>query len=598
MPAVAVLLGALALFALGYRFYSAYLAKRVYALDPAFVTPAHTYKDGVDFVPTNKHIVFAHHFISVAGAAPIVGPAIAVFWGWGPALLWVVLGTIFASGAHDFGSIVVSVRHKGKSIGALASDVISTRARILFLLIIFFLVTMVNAVFAVIIAGLFIANPEAVLPTLVTIPLAIGVGQLIYRRRTAALVPSLVSLAIVYACIPLGQMLPITVDPIAGALGVEPAMVWLVLIFTYTFFTSRLPVWMLLQPRDYINQQQMVLGLLIIMVGIVVGMNTIEAPAFRGDLPEGSPSIFPLLFITIACGAVSGFHSLVASGTTSKQLDKETDARYVGYLSSLGEGTLAVCSILACTAGIMVFSANENAAWTDLYADWATAGASPAGTFVQGVAGFAGNIGIPESVGLVFATVVVVSFAATSLDTAVRLQRYTIQEISTIAAEKASEGGAVNRVFVFLSRNITVATLIAVGVPFALAMVPGNFAAGTLWQLFGTTNQLTAGLALSVIAVWVTKRGRNPIAILVPLVFLVAMTSWALITQLLKFVQSGDAMQTYVLAPLDVLIFVLAVWMTVEAFLALRAAFAARKAGTPSAEEAPAAKTAEGGEDG
>ncbi|NYH54676.1 carbon starvation protein [Nocardiopsis arvandica] len=596
MPAVAVLLGALALFALGYRFYSAYLAKSVYALDPAFVTPAHSYKDGVDYVPTNKHIVFAHHFISVAGAAPIVGPAIAVFWGWGPALLWVVLGTIFASGAHDFGSIVVSVRHKGKSIGALASDVISARARILFLLIIFFLVTMVNAVFAVIIAGLFIDNPEAVLPTLVTIPLAIGVGQLIYRRRTAALLPSLASLVIVYACIPLGQALPITVDPVAGALGVEPALVWLVLIFTYTFFTSRLPVWMLLQPRDYINQQQMVLGLIIIMVGIVVGMDTIQAPAFRGDMPEGSPSIFPLLFITIACGAVSGFHSLVASGTTSKQLDKETDARYVGYLSSLGEGTLAVCSILACTAGVMVFSANEGGAWTDLYTDWAAAGASPAGMFVQGVAGFAANIGIPESIGVVFATVVVVSFAATSLDTAVRLQRYTVQEISTIAADRAAEGGPVHRACLFLSRNITVATLIAVGVPLVLALVPGNFAAGTLWQLFGTTNQLTAGLALAVIAVWVTKRGRNPIAVLVPLVFLVVMTSWALVTQLMGFLRSGDAMQTFVLAPLDVVIFVLAVWMTVEAVLALRKAFAARRA-APGEPKAPAEAAAEGTED-
>ncbi|WP_017586925.1 carbon starvation CstA family protein [Nocardiopsis ganjiahuensis] len=599
MPAVAVLLGSLALFALGYRFYSTYLAKRVYALDPDFVTPAHAYKDGIDYVPTNKHIVFAHHFISVAGAAPIVGPAIAVFWGWGPALLWVVLGTIFASGAHDFGAIVVSVRHRGKSIGALAKDVIGTRARILFLLIIFFLVTMVNAVFAVIITGLLIANPEAVLAVLVTIPLAIGVGQVVYRRRSAALVPSLISLLVIYACIPLGQALPITVDPLADLVGADPTLVWLVLIFVYTFFTSRLPVWMLLQPRDYINQQQMVLGLLVIMVGIVVGMDTIQAPAFRSGLPEGSPPIFPLLFITIACGAVSGFHSLVASGTTSKQLGKETDARYVGYLSSLGEGALAVCSILACTAGIMVFSANQGTAWTDIYVDWAAAGTNPAGRFVEGVAGFAANIGVPEGVGLVFATVVVVSFAATSLDTAVRLQRYTIQEISAIVQERAAEGGVLRRSARFLARNITAATLIAVAIPFGLALVPGNFAAGTLWQLFGTTNQLTAGLALSVIAVWVTKRGRNPVAILVPLVFLAVMTSWALVVQLWDFAMSTDPMQRFVLAPLDLVIFVLAVWMMVEAFLALRKAFAERSAGgqgSPQGESAVAEEAPRGDE--
>ncbi|MCY9783185.1 carbon starvation protein A [Nocardiopsis sp. EMB25] len=580
MPAVAVLLGALALFALGYRFYSVYLADRVYQLDPAFVTPAHTYRDGVDYLPTNKHIVFAHHFISVAGAAPIVGPAIAVFWGWGPALLWVVLGTIFASGAHDFGSIVVSVRHKGRSIGTLASDVISARARIMFLLIIFFLVTMVNAVFAVVIAGLFIATPAAVLPVLVTVPLAIGVGQVVYRRRTAALLPSVIALVVVYVCIPLGQLVPITVDPVANALGVEASTVWMVLLFTYTFFASRLPVWMLLQPRDYINQHQMVLALAVIMLGVVVGMDAIEAPAFRGDVPDGSPSIFPLLFITIACGAVSGFHSLVSSGTTAKQLDKETDARYVGYLSSLGEGTLAVCSILACTAGIMVLSTNQDTTWTQLYVDWETAGTGAGGRFVQGVAGFASNLGVPESMGLVFASVVVISFAATSLDTAVRLQRYTIQEISTIAADRSNEGGAAHGVFTFLSRNTTVATLITVGLALSLALVPGNFALGTLWQLFGTTNQLTAGLALAVIAVWVTKRGRNPIVILVPLVFLVVMTSWALVIQLITFVGSDDPLQRFVLAPLDLAIFGLALWMTVEAAIALRRAFLARRSGT------------------
>ncbi|MBB6172080.1 carbon starvation protein [Nocardiopsis mwathae] len=565
MPAVVVLLAVLAVFALGYRYYSAYLAEHVYALDPAFVTPAHRYADGVDFVPTNKHIVFAHHFISVAGAAPIVGPAIAVFWGWGPALLWVVLGTIFASGAHDFGSIVVSVRHKGRSIGTLARDVIGKRARILFLLIIFFLVTMVNAVFAVVISGLFISTPEAVLSVLVTIPLAIGVGQFVYRRRTAALLPSLVALAVVYACIPLGERFPITVDPLAQAVGVEPLTVWVVLIFTYTFFASRLPVWLLLQPRDYINQQQMVLALGVIILGVIIGMNTIAAPVVN-DVPADSPSWFPLLFITIACGAVSGFHSLVSSGTTAKQLDKETDARYVGYLSSLGEGTLALCSILACTAGVVVLAADPAAQWNVLYADWGSAQDGPAGKFTEGVANFAGNLGVPLNVGLVFATVVVVSFAATSLDTAVRLQRYIIQEISEIVGFKP------------LARNITLATLVAVVIPICLAMVPGDFALGTLWLLFGTTNQLTAGLALSVIAVWVTKNGRNPIVILIPLVFLVIMTSWALIIQLIGFATSDDPLQVFLLAPLDAAIFGLAIWMVVEAAMALRAAWAQRTA--------------------
>ncbi|GAA3725814.1 carbon starvation protein [Spinactinospora alkalitolerans] len=571
MPAVVVMVVVLAIFALGYRFYSPYLAKRVFALDPAYVTPAHAYKDGIDFVPTNKHIVFSHHFISVAGAAPIVGPAVAVFWGWGPALLWVVLGTVFAAGVHDFGAIVVSVRHKAKSIGTLAGEVISARSRALFLLIIFFLLTLVNAVFAVVISNLFVANPGAVLPILVTIPLAIGVGQYVYRRRTAALVPSIISLVIVYAFIPLGLQFPITVDPIASAIGVTPHTVWIVLIFAYAFIASRLPVWMLLQPRDYINQQQMLLALAVILLGVIVGLNTIVAPIVN-DVPADSPPWFPLLFITIACGAISGFHSLVSSGTTSKQLDKETDARYVGYLGAVGEGSLALCSILACTAGVVATAGD----WQGLYSDFATASGGATGNFVNGVAGFAANLGVPTSIGAVFAAVVVISFAATTMDTGVRLQRYIVQEIAEIVRFKP------------LARNLTAATVAAVIVPLALAMIPGDFAFGTLWQLFGTTNQLTAGLALAVIAVWVTKHSRNPVAVLIPLVFLLVMTTWALIINLIDFVTADEPLQVFLLAPLDLVIFVLAMWLIVEAALALRKAWAQRgaaAAGGPAAEE-------------
>ncbi|MBA0126104.1 carbon starvation protein A [Haloechinothrix sp. YIM 98757] len=563
MPAVIVLLAVLAVFAVGYRYYSAYLARSVYALDPSYVTPAHRYSDGIDFVPTNKHIVFAHHFISVAGAAPIVGPAIAVFWGWLPALLWVVLGTVFAAGAHDFGALVVSVRHKGRSIGTLAKDVISSRARTLFLLIIYFLVTMVNAVFAVVIATLFVNNPAAVLPVLLTIPLAIGVGQYIYRKRTAALLPSVVALLVVYASIWLGQHVPVSVDPVASAFGIEPLTVWVVLVFAYTFFASRLPVWVLLQPRDYINQQQMVVALAVIVVGVIIGMNTIAAPAVT-DVPADSPPWFPLLFITIACGAISGFHSLVSSGTTAKQLDKESDARYVGYLGAVGEGTLALCSILACTAGVVALSATPASDWQARYADWQTASDGALGTFTRGVAGFAENLGVPLATGTVFAAVVVISFAATSLDTAVRLQRYIVQEIAEIVGIRP------------LARNLTLATAVALSLPIVLALLPGNFAFGTLWQLFGTTNQLTAGLALAVIAVWVTKRRRNPVVILVPLVFLVAMTSWALVIQLIEFATHEDPLQVFLLAPLDAIIFVLAIWLIVEAAVALRAAWAGR----------------------
>ena len=573
MPAFVVAAVVGVLFFLGYKYYSVYLSQKVYALDPAFVTPAHEFEDGVDFVPTNKHVLFGHHFTSVAGAAPIVGPAIAVFWGWGPALAWIVLGTIFAAGAHDLGALVVSVRHKAKSIGTLAGTVINARARMLFLAIIFFLLTLVNAVFAVVIGNLFVANPGAVIPIVVEIPLAMAIGQYIYRTKSSALIPSIAGVILLYALILVGNAFPIELDGLAEALGVEQTRnVWVVLLFAYTFVASRLPVWVLLQPRDYINSHQLFIALGVIGLGVIVGMNTIVAPVLN-DVPEGSPSFFPFLFITIACGAISGFHSLVSSGTTSKQLDKETDARYVGYMGAVGEGSLATGAVLATTAGVAATQAD----WQALYPDFATASGGATGNFVRGVAEFANNIGIPLDLATIFAAVVVISFAATTMDTGVRLQRYVVQEIGEITGIRP------------LARNLTLATAVAVAIPLAMALLPGGgeagYTFGVLWQLFGTTNQLTAGLALAVIAVWVTRSGRNPTAVLVPLVFLLSMTTWALIVNLRNFVEADQ----WVLAPVDALIFVLAMWLIVEAGLALRSAFQDRAAAGPLLRERGAA---------
>jgi len=560
VPAIAVAAVAGVLFFLGYRYYSAYLADRIYALDPSFVTPAHEFKDGIDFVPTNKHVVFGHHFTSVAGAAPIVGPAIAVFWGWGPAVAWIVLGTIFAAGVHDFGSLAVSLRHQAKNIGTIAQDVISARARSLFLVIIFFLLTLVNAVFAVVIGTLFVANPGAVIPIVVEIPIAIFIGQLIYRSRSAALIPSLFGVLALYLLILVGQEYPVDLTSIADVFGMEPRTLWVILLFAYTFVASRLPVWMLLQPRDYINSHQLFIALGVIGLGMLVGWEKIVAPVVN-DVPDGSPAMFPFLFITIACGAISGFHSLVSSGTTAKQIDKETDARYVGYMGAVGEGSLAVGAVLAVTAGVVATRGD----WNELYPDFATASGGAVGNFVNGVGAFANNLGVPLELGVIFAAVVVISFAATTMDTGVRLQRYIVQEIAELAGWHK------------LARNLTLAGLVAVAVPLAMALLPGGgdqgYTFGVLWQLFGTTNQLTAGLALSVVAVWVAQRGRNIIPVVIPLVFLLVMTTWALIVNLKNFVEADQ----WVLAPLDAIIFVLAMWLIVEAALALRGSTGSRK---------------------
>jgi carbon starvation protein len=570
VPAIVVLVGVFAVYWLGWRYYSVYLADRVYVLDDRNPTPAHVYADGVDFVPTNKHVLFGHHFTSVAGAAPIVGPAIAVFWGWLPALVWVVLGTIFAAGVHDFGSLVVSVRNRAQNIGTLSRTVINPRSRTLFLLIIFFLLTLVNAVFAVVIGNLFVANPGAVIPIVLEIPLAIAIGAHIYRTKTSALVPSIIGVTILYLLILVGNAYPIELDTAAEALGIGPRTLWILLLFLYAFVASRVPVWILLQPRDYINSHQLFIALGVIFLGLIVGFDRIVAPAIQTALPEGTPSFFPFLFVTIACGAISGFHSLVASGTTSKQLDKETDARHVGYLGALGEGSLALGAILATTAGIAAVGLN----WDELYPDFGTAAGGAVGNFVQGIAGFASHLGVPIDLGTIFAAVVVISFAATTMDTGVRLQRYILQEIGEMVgvdADGRSRGG-VAATFHRITRNLTAVTFLAVIVPLSLALAPGGgeqgYAFGRLWTLFGTTNQLTAGLALAVVAVYVTRRGRNAMAQIVPLVFLLAMTTWALLLNLRDFIQERD----WVLAPLDLAILVLAVWLVAEAFLALRKA--------------------------
>lgn len=551
MPAFLVVVITIVAFYFAYKFYSKYLAEKVYAVDPNFRTPAHELRDGVDFVPTHRHVLLGHHFTSVAGAAPIVGPAIAVYWGWLPAVFWVVLGTIFAAGVHDFGSIVVSARNRGQNIGTLSGKVISARASTLFLLIIFFLLTLVNAVFGVVMAILFAKNPGAVIPALIVIPIAIFIGQWAYKFGRSIVIPSIIGLLLLYAAIPVGQAYPITVEPLAEVIGLSVRTTWIILIFAYTWIASRLPVWVLLQPRDYINGQQLLVALAVIFTGVLVGWDTITAPAINTNIAADSPSWFPFLFITIACGAISGFHSLVASGTTSKQLDKEPEARLVGYGGALGEGALALAAILACTAGL-----GSAAEWNVAYADFGTASGGALGNFVNGVGHFLGNLGIPTALGATFAVVVVVTFAGTTMDTGVRLQRYIVEEIGELAGLKSIVG------------RTNLLTTIAVLVPMALALVPGGegkgFAFGRLWTLFGTTNQLTAGLALSIVGVWVLSRNRNPIAALIPLVFLLTMTTWALIINLVDFFANGD----WLLLIMDAGIFVLAAWLIVEAFTA------------------------------
>ena len=585
VSSIVLLLVGLSAFATGYLVYSRYVARKIYQLDPDFRTPAHEFEDGVDFLPTNRNVLFGHHFTSVAGAAPIVGPAIAVIWGWLPAFLWVVLGTIFAGAVHDFGTLWISTRHKANSIGTLAGKIVGDRGRVLFMLVIFFLLLLVNAVFAVVISNLFIGNPGAVLPVWGSLVVAITVGFLIYRSGTGLLLPSLGALAVLYFLIWVGQSVPLELpdffgfDPTAAqieAAGGDQAAAaaaattdgvragWVIVLFVYAFFASVLPVWLLLQPRDYVNSHQLFVALGIIGLGIIFTNAPVVAPAINTDLPPDTPNWFPLLFVTIACGAISGFHGLVSSGTSSKQLDKETDARYVGYGGAVGEGSLALTAILATTAGFAVVVGVDG--WHDHYGSFASASAGATQAFVQGVGFLAQGIGIPQGLAVTFAAVVVISFAATTMDTGVRLQRYIISELGAEYGVK-------------LAQNRWIATTLAVSSCALLALGVDRGAGGMrLWPLFGTTNQLTGAMSLLVISLFLFSLKRRIWVTVMPLAFLLVMTTWAMVINMIGYWTS----ETWLLFGVGGAIFVLVLWLVFEALAAIRLAIAASGPGAPA----------------
>ena len=549
MSAILLLVLGLGGMAAGYFVYSRFIAEKIYKLDPDFRTPAHEFEDGVDFVPTNRFVLWGHHFTSVAGAAPIVGPAIAVIWGWLPAFLWVVLGTIFFAGVHDSGAIWASVRNRAKSVGALTGEVVGGRARSVFMIVIFLVLLMVNAVFGVVIAKLLINNPGAVVPVWGAIAVALVIGQLIYRRKIGLGLVSVVGVAALYALIYIGPSVPVTLPE--STAGLSPNALWILILFGYAAIASLLPVWVLLQPRDYINGLQLFVGLILLYGAVIIASPTVVAPMINFGVPEGTPSMLPLLFVTIACGAISGFHGLVASGTTSKQLNKETDARFVGYFGAVGEGALALAAIIAATAGF--------ASLADWQAVYTSFGQGSLTAFVDGGAFIlAAGTGMEVTVAATLLTVMAALFAGTTMDTGLRLQRYIFQEWGEIYN-------------IGWMRKALPATLLSVASCLILAFGAGG-ADGSggmiIWPLFGTTNQLLAGLTLLVITVMLVRRGRPTFYTLGPLVFLLVMTLAALLMQLRDFFEK----ENWFLLGLDLVVLVAAVLVTLECVAALRRA--------------------------
>ncbi|HEX9780946.1 MAG TPA: carbon starvation protein A [bacterium] len=547
MNAALLAAGVLAVFAAAYALYSRWLDRRVFLLDPHRDTPAHSRKDHIDYCPTRPSVLFGHHFASICGLGPIIGPAIAALWGWLPALLWIVCGAVVIGAVHDFGALVLSVRYDGRSIGDITNDLIGPRARLLFLVLIFFLIALAMGVFASVIATLFDPDhyPQAVLPSAILIVLAVAIGMLVYRRRVPLGPATAVCLVLMTGSLWLGQAFPIT--------GLSRTQ-WIVVLLAYAYVASSLPVWVLLQPRDYLNAFQLYAGIGLMYAGLFILRPEFAAPPVN-RMAADLPPVFPFLFVTVACGAISGFHSLVCSGTTSKQLDREPHARPIGYGAMLAEASMAVIVLLACTAGVAT-----PLLWHERYSGWQSMqglGAS-LGTFIDGGALFVSQVGIPRALASVLISVVVVGFALTTLDSATRLLRYNIEELGRTLGVR------------FATNRYAASALAVAAIGYFALMKSGK----SLWQLFGTTNQLLAALALLAVAAYLAQRRRPAAAYALPMLFMLVTTTTAMTIKLGEFRAAGQTSLWVVSA----IVLVLALWLVLEALVSFMNARRSRHA--------------------
>ncbi|AYV55585.1 carbon starvation protein A [Leptospira kmetyi] len=620
LPLIAVLACFLVYF-LGYKFYSGYISKSIFELkDNQEDTPAHKLNDGVDYLPTKPIVLFGHHYASIAGLAPVLGPAVAVIWGWLPAMVWVVFGSIFVGCVHDFGALVVSVRNQGKSIGQVAEDLLGHRARSLFHAIIFFLVALAMGVFVLVLAEMFSADPkahvtptatatnapveekkipstatptsktsdkdvhdhpseirtsekpsiklrshfpEAVIPSAAIMILAVMMGYLHYKKGMNLTPLTVFSVLATLASMVLGMQENVLTWTGLSHIETSPSTgTWKYILLFYAFLASVTPIWLLLQSRDYINSFLLYLGIILIYVGFFAGAVLQSFPSFNAEAIRTESiglDLVPFVFITIACGAVSGFHALVSSGTTAKQLDKEVDARPIGYGGMIGESLLGLSAVIACTIG---FASSEE--WSGFYRSWSgIQGLAPqVGAYIYGTGRFLSQIGIPESFGQGFIALIVISFALTSLDSATRLLRYNIEEIAESTRISWIQTLVGNR---YVSSLIACA---AIGF-FAFMEIeqdgkkkPAGLA---LWKLFGTTNQLLAGLALLVVTVFLLKSKKRIKVSFIPMLFVLSVTLWAMIRNFFDFLTGPSP--NLLLAGVGGTLIVLTVWLLIEATL-------------------------------
>ena len=547
---------------LAYRFYGRYLGRKLFLLSAENLMPAHELKDGVDYVPAKANIIFGHHFTTIAGLGPIVGPAIGIIWGWLPAFLWVFFGSIFMGAVHDFATLVVSARNKGKSIGELTADIISPATRYALQFIMQLLLFIVLAVFAMIVASLFVSYPESVIPVWAQIPVAVWLGWKI-RQGKNELLWSIAALLMLYAFVLLGIRFPVSL-PWANEVSV---VLWCIVLFIYVFFASTIPVQKLLQPRDYINSHQLMAAMVFLIMGIIVAHPDFSAPAINDTafMPGSDvPDLAPVLFIIIACGAISGFHSLASSGTTVKQLDNELDTLPVGYGAMITESFLAVLVIVAAGAGLGMGLETDGGllqgtdAYQHHYASWSSANGLSAklDAFIIGSANLFSALGLPVKYGSAFVVVFIVSFANTTLDSAARIQRISLQEIFT------SRKGKIRKP---MNNRYLATALIVMAAAGMTFFKPGGQGAMVLWPLFGSLNQLMAALALGVVTVYLAARKIPVWYTLLPMLVILFLTLWAMVENLAGFVADRE----WLLVVLSGVILGLTAWLALSSLVAL-----------------------------
>ena len=561
MNGITLLLGSIALLVVGYIFYGRYLCRKwgVGELDTA--TPAHTMEDGIDYVPAKAPVLMGHHFSSIAGAGPITGPisAAAAGFGWGACALWIIIGGIFFGGVHDFGALFASVRHGGKSIGEIISANMSKRAKRLFIIFAYLTLILVVAAFASIVAGTFAAtfvdgavdyaaseaNARVAMVSILFIVIAVVFGFAVYRRNVPMGTASVIGVLAIVAIVAIGlNFHPIYLSSTA----------WMWIVGIYICVASVAPVWILLQPRDYLSSFLLYAMLALAAVAVFMGNPSMSSLPVL-NTPGNSTPVFPVLFTTIACGAISGFHSLVSSGTTSKQLDKETDAKPIAYGGMLLECVLAIMTLVATAYAYSLKG-------TEFELTGATA------IFGGGIAGM-----IDPSRGSVYTTLYTLlvltysAFCLTSLDTATRLARFMFQEFWL----DGSKGETPETVTGYkkLLTNPYVATLITV----VLGIMLGLNGYAKIWALFGSANQLLAALGLLAVATWLGNIGKDNKMFLLPMAFMLFVTIASLgintKTQLAAIAKGGADWGPYVQAILGVLLIVLAIVLAIEGVMTI-----------------------------